>query len=287
MTDAMNNLVGNLLVLAGILLLILSFLRIRNLGRELATSTVAHGWRLLDIYIALFIIGYAAYAVVFWSHRDHWHDLIIAGILFLGSLFVWIVSTLALQTVLDMRRVALLEHQSNTDALTGLYNRRFVDRRLATEFASARRYRHPLSVMLLDIDHFKQLNDEHGHQAGDLALQFFSRLILESIREADIACRYGGEEFIIIAPNTTLAAAGELAERIRQRIESHELKLSSINHGHQTLHITVSIGVVELSPDIASSDRLLYCADQALYQAKQAGRNRVIQHRHDPGEADD
>jgi diguanylate cyclase (GGDEF)-like protein len=280
--QAMINAIGDMLALAGIALLLAALLRIHSLSRELSNSAVAFRWRMLDGYIAFFIVGYVAYTAVFWANREHLHDLIIPTILFFGAVFVWTVSSLALQTVQDMRRVALLEQQNITDALTGLYNRRYLDKRISAEYASARRYGHPLSVLMLDIDHFKRLNDTHGHQAGDLALQFISRLILDGIRESDIAARFGGEEFVIIAPNTRLPAAGDLAERVRRRIESHELKLARAGQDRQTLHITVSIGVVELTPDMASGEQLIECADLALYQAKQAGRNRTIQHRHSP-----
>lgn len=177
-----------------------------------------------------------------------------------------------------MRRVALLEHQNITDALTGLYNRRYLDQRISAEYARAHRYQHPLSVLMLDIDHFKRLNDTHGHQAGDLALQFISGLILDSVREADIAARYGGEEFIVIAPDTGIPEAGNLAERIRSRIQSHELRLAKSGQGHQTLHVTISIGVAELTTGMASGEQLIQCADEALYQAKQSGRNRTVIH---------
>jgi diguanylate cyclase (GGDEF)-like protein len=271
----MINIVGDALALAGIALLVGAFLRIRSLSRELSSSPVASGWRVLDAYIVFFIIGYLVYAAIFWSQREHPQDLIISTIMVFGSLFVWVVSSLALQTVLDMRRVALLEHQNITDALTGLYNRRHLDQRIADEYASARRYQHPLSVLMIDIDHFKRLNDTYGHQAGDLALQFISGLVLDSIREVDIAARYGGEEFLVIAPNTGIADARKLAERIRTRIASHALELAQAGQHRQALHITTSIGVAELASGMPSGDQLIKCADEALYQAKKSGRNRT------------
>jgi diguanylate cyclase (GGDEF)-like protein len=270
--------VGDALALIGPLLLLTAFLRIRSLGRELDSSAVSFRWRMLNIYIVFFIAAYLAYATVFWNRHEHWHDLIIIAILFFGSLFVLAVSSLALQTVLDLRRVALLEHENVTDALTGLYNRRYLDQRFSAEYASARRYHHPLSVLMLDIDHFKRLNDTYGHQAGDLALQFISGLILDSIREADVAARYGGEEFVVISPNTGIPAAGKLAERIRDRIESHELRLATAGQDQQTLRITVSVGVAELSAEMSSGAQLIKCADEALYEAKQSGRNRTVIH---------
>lgn len=272
----MVNVIGDALALAGIFLLAGAFLRIRSLGRELSNSAVASPWRFLNAYIVFFIAGYLVYAVIFWSRREHLHDLVISTIMVFGSLFVWVVSFLALQTVLDMRRVALLEHQSITDALTGLYNRRHLDQRIADEYATARRYQHPLSVLMIDIDHFKRLNDTHGHQAGDLALQHISRLLLDSIREVDIAARYGGDEFLVITPNTAIADARKLAERIRTRIESHALELAKAGQHRQVLRITASIGAAELASGMPSGEQLIKCADEALYQAKNSGRNRTI-----------
>ena len=274
--------IGDILTVISIFILMAAFLRIRGLIRDLGpTAPVLLRWRILNAYIAFFMIGYLTYTVIFWDQRQYWFELVVPAILFFGAIFVWGVSILAHKTVLDLRRVALLEHQNITDVLTGLYNRRYLDQRIRTEYENARRYQHPLSVLMLDIDHFKRLNDSHGHQAGDLALHFLSGLILDGIREPDIAARYGGEEFVIIAPNTRLHDAGELAERVRMRIESHELKLARAGENRQTLHITVSIGVAELTPDIITGEQLIECADQALYQAKQSGRNRTSLYRPD------
>ncbi len=130
--------------------------------------------------------------------------------------------------------------------------------------------------MLLDIDHFKRVNDTYGHQAGDRVLSYLGRLVLHAVREADIPTRYGGEELLIIAPNTTLASAAALAERLRQHVETHELVLSSESNARQEIRITVSIGVASLAPGVANSRQLIGDADAALYRAKQEGRNRVV-----------
>jgi diguanylate cyclase (GGDEF)-like protein len=275
MTQSMANPSGDALTVVCIFIIVAAFMRIRGLSIELRNSPLSQSWRILDLYVSFFIAGYIAYAFVYWNQFQQWSELVVPVILFFGAVFVFLVSLLAHQTVQDLQRVALLEHQSVTDPLTGLYNRRHLDQRISAEYASAHRYRHPLSVLMLDIDHFKQLNDTHGHQAGDLALQFVSGLVLDGIREPDIAARYGGEEFTIIAPNTRLHAASELAERIRKRIETHELKLARAGESRQTIRITVSIGVAELTPGIMSGKQLIQCADQALYRAKQSGRNRV------------
>lgn len=272
MSQSIVNLSGDTLIIVSMLIIVASFIRIRGLAIDLRTSSLSQGWRILDLYVSLFIAGSIAYAFVYWNQFQEWFDLIFPALMCFVAFFVFLVSLLAHHTV---KRVTMLEHQSMTDPLTALYNRRYLDQRISAEYASSRRYHHSLSVLMLDIDYFKKLNDSYGHQTGDLVLQFVSGLILDGIREPDIAARYGGEEFTIIAPNIRLNAVGEMAERIRTRIESHELKLPSAEGGYQTLRVTVSIGVAKLTPDMISGEQLIQCADQALYQAKQSGRNRV------------
>lgn len=271
----MVNPLGNTLMVISILVIASAFMRISGLSIELRTSRLSQSWRILDLYLGFLIAGYIAFAFVYWNQFLQWSDLLIPAFLLFGGIFAFLVSLLAHQTVQELQRVALLEHQSVTDPLTGLYNRRYLDQRISAEYSSSRRYHHSLSVLMLDIDSFKKINDSYGHQTGDLALQFVSGLLLDGIREPDIAARYGGEEFIVIAPNTRLNAAGELAERIRKRIESHELKLVGEGKKRQILRVTASIGVAKLTPDIVSGEQLIQCADNALYQAKQSGRNRV------------
>lgn len=271
------NPLGNGLAFLGVFFLIAASIRIWMLTKELGAGHITLRWRFLNAYIVFFVLGYLVYIALFWN-RQHWYGLFISVILFFGSIFVWVVSFLAQETVLDMQRVVLLEHENVTDTLTGLYNRRFLDQRITTEYRRACRYRYPISVLMLDIDHFKQINDTHGHQAGDLALRFVSGLILNAIRDPDIAARYGGEEFAIISPHIRLRDAAELAERIRKHIELHELSLAGSRQNRQIIRITVSIGVAELSPGISSAEQLIKCADQALYYAKESGRNRVARY---------
>lgn len=161
-----------------------------------------------------------------------------------------------------------LYRQAVRDGLTGLYNRRYLDERLAQERAFAARHEQPLSVILIDLDHFKQVNDEHGHAAGDSVLRAVSRVITEALRSEDIVARYGGEELCVLARGTDARGALALAERLRRNIES-----LPIRGGEQTLRVTASFGVA------TSRDKgqgLLDDADEALYAAKAAGRNRCI-----------
>ena len=157
-----------------------------------------------------------------------------------------------------------------TDVLTGLYNRRHAMERLAQEWAEAERGHRPLSILSLDVDHFKEVNDNHGHDVGDAALCQFAAILRAFSRAPDVPCRFGGEEFLMIAPDTSLSGAMLLAERIRSAVQ-HTVLIGN----DASLHLTVSIGVAEKSSKHASLDQLIKSADEALYRAKQNGRNRV------------
>ncbi len=163
-----------------------------------------------------------------------------------------------------------------TDQLTGLYNRRYLASHLSAMFDRAFWTGRPLSVMVLDIDHFKSVNDKHGHDVGDRVLKEFADRISLSIRGIDLACRYGGEEFLIAMPDTDLAFASVVAERLRQEIAAAKF---SFNGGRDDLTVTVSIGLAstESGPEEDSAQKLIKRADEALYEAKNGGRNRVIQ----------
>lgn len=157
-----------------------------------------------------------------------------------------------------------------TDVLTGLYNRRYAMERLVQEWAEAERGHRPLSVLMLDIDHFKPINDNYGHDVGDAVLRQFTEILRAFSRAPDVPCRFGGEEFLLIAPDTALPGALHLAERIRSAVEHKTLVATGIS-----VHLTVSIGVAEKMATHASLDQLIKAADAALYHAKQNGRNRV------------
>lgn len=167
-----------------------------------------------------------------------------------------------------MYKKALLS--ASTDALTGLNNRSSLNKDLQHSLELAKRYNTPFSLLMIDIDHFKKVNDTHGHAAGDLALVAVAKSIKESIRDSDIAFRYGGEEFVVILNNTGEPGSSLLAERIRQNIA--DLVIST---NDTELKLTASIGSAILS-ESESSEELLKRADNALYQAKNDGRNRVI-----------
>ena len=158
-----------------------------------------------------------------------------------------------------------------TDGLTGLYVRRYFDLRMQEEFDQARRYQRSFSLLLFDIDHFKNVNDTYGHQAGDTVLQQFSRLLQENTRKSDICCRYGGEEMAAILPETRIEEALVLANKLCLRIRNRTFQTPE----GKSLGITTSIGVAECSEDHASMEDIVRDADEALYTAKQNGRDRV------------
>ncbi|WP_439134102.1 GGDEF domain-containing protein [Pseudomaricurvus sp.] len=169
-------------------------------------------------------------------------------------------------------RIANLELKalSCTDGLTDTYNRLYFDRQFLTEWQRARREQDPVSLILVDIDHFKELNDQHGHLAGDNALKFVTKLLKKGFQRGnDIACRYGGEEFVILLPNTLPANALTQAEKVRKSIESQPFL-----HEGSSLNITASFGVGGLVPQPEHDPLdLLNATDQALYYVKRNGRN--------------
>lgn len=260
-------------VITGALILVGALFPIRRLVGRLPSGPVRNRWYAMTALTVLFVAGYLGYAGVFWNSHSGPSDLIVPGVFFLGACFVWLAATLSLQTAMDVMRISLLERETATDPLTGVFNRRYLDRRLSEEVASARRYGLPLSILLLDIDHFKQINDRRGHQAGDHVLATLGKLVAGELRESDILARYGGEEFLVIAPHTPLPGATEVAERLRKRIESHEF---SPPDGPGGIGVTASIGVASLGEGVDDGERLVRAADENLYRAKQQGRNRVV-----------
>lgn len=165
------------------------------------------------------------------------------------------------------RREALIRTLSLTDALTGLGNRRHLDEALSNEKNRAQRYGKPATLIILDIDHFKRINDHYGHEAGDRVLQAIGALLRASLRQTDFAARMGGEEFVIIMPETSLSEGQASAERLRAAVAGNRLS--------ELPDITASFGVAQLAAD-EPENQWLARADTALYQAKTGGRNRVV-----------
>ncbi|MCI0519052.1 MAG: GGDEF domain-containing protein, partial [Chloroflexi bacterium] len=164
-----------------------------------------------------------------------------------------------------------MKEQAIRDRLTGLYNRYYMDEALNSLIAQAQQEDRPVSLLMMDIDHFKNVNDAYGHLFGDKVLQHFGRLLLRETRREDVVCRFGGEEFAIILPNTLPETALRRAEEIRLKCETFQS-----GHGSEPIWLSVSIGVAAFPWHGASLEQLLQAADEALYQAKLQGRNRVV-----------
>jgi diguanylate cyclase (GGDEF)-like protein len=201
----------------------------------------------------------------------------------LGILWIWskfllaadlaVMSTFALQVASALKRASLFQEVQSlalTDPLTGLQNRRSFFDLGRIELARSQRMERPFCCLMLDLDHFKKINDQHGHLIGDLVLQEFARRSKRSVREADLIGRFGGEELVVFLPETDLETALQVAERLRQSIEKTPIKISD-----QELHITVSIGVSRRDENTLELETLIARADQAMYIAKHRGRNQV------------
>lgn len=170
---------------------------------------------------------------------------------------------------LALRKMAQM---ATRDELTGVYNRRFFVEALEREMTRAKRYGTDLVILMIDMDYFKRVNDTYGHIAGDMVLREIGKMLLDSMRQSDLICRYGGEEFAVILPNTDVEKATVVSERFRERVNKHQFEYDS-----KKLQITVSIGIASFdrSNDKQSPTELVDNADQALYQAKREGRNRI------------
>lgn len=175
----------------------------------------------------------------------------------------------------DYLRESLTESAESavTDSLTGVSNRRFLDNHLDTLFERARVRSQSLSLLVADIDHFKAINDRYGHEAGDGVLREFARRLRECIRHVDLVCRYGGEEFVVVMPDTDPETAAIVAERLRSQVAGAPFEIPG-NPAGKT--VTVSVGIATMKADDVSAAELLGRADRALYGAKKAGRNRVV-----------
>ncbi len=203
--------------------------------------------------------------------RENTILLVISAFGIVGLIFA-IIRFISQAFIKDLKSAETkLIDMANHDFLTGLVNRREMFNRAAIELSRARRHGKPLSVILIDIDYFKRLNDNYGHDMGDSVLKDLSRTLKETLREYDIVCRYGGEEFVVVTPETDLDMARELAERLR--CAALELAITHKNEA-TPIHISISAGVAELMVD-ESIEKTISRADAALYRAKESGRNRV------------
>ncbi len=218
--------------------------------------------------------------------RDHWSHIIyhrkklsdqlerpVSLTTAVCDFFSYINKNLKSPKIIELNIFEETEKSSKSDGLTGLFNRRHFNETLTGELNRSQRYEDPFSLIFFDLDNFKILNDTLGHQAGDLALKEVARILIEEKRIEDTAARYGGEEMVLILPQTPKIKALVIAERIRSRVEKMVLEYQG-----EAFQLTMSGGVSSYPLDATEQDRLLRCADKAVYQAKAQGKNKIVLH---------
>jgi diguanylate cyclase (GGDEF)-like protein len=246
-------------------------------GRSIAikpSGRPRYAWVAVTVFMFLLIVGYMGYASIRLDDNARVSDLEVP-LVFFGACLVLAVSALALTSAQYVRRLAVLESENITDSLLGIPNYRYFTARLIEEVARSNRYKPPLSLILVDVDHFTKINDTYGYRVSDLVLIALAKLVLSIARDTDITARYGHEQIAVIAPNTAAAEAGRFAERIRQAVETASLLPPEVSFGSKAAGVTVSIGVSSLGPHVRGDRALIAGAYAALLNAKHGGRNRI------------
>lgn len=251
------------LVVLGAFVLVFALIPCAKIIRSLQRGRTRRLWWVLTGLIVLFIGGYGMYFFGL-VHGDH----LVPVVFFLGSIFVLGIVSLSFQTLRVVRRVSTLEEENITDPLMGIFNRRYFDRRIEQEFTRSKRSGDPLSLLIFDLDCFKQINDNWGHQAGDDVLRRIGEVLLSSTRDQDIAARLGGDEIAIILPSDDLSGAERVSRRILDAVSTTEF-VSGIR-------CSVSMGVAQLLESDRDAAVLVERSDRALYAAKQSGKNCVV-----------
>lgn len=264
------------LVSAGIVAIGRAVLLNARLIRSLPVGAVRMHWYAMTALEAAFVVGYGTYLLAPGDFGRGSSPTIVPVVFFLGGIFVWANARLSLETAASVRNIAMLQVEAATDPLTGLYNRRFLDQSLGAEIARAKRSGAELAVMMVDVDHFKMVNDRFGHQTGDIVLVRMGALLRETVRSSDLVARYGGEEFVIVAPEAGGVETTQLAERVRLAVAAHDFALPTAISSPEPFNITVSIGTSAFGKELGTAQALLQAADTNLYQAKRQGRNRVV-----------
>jgi diguanylate cyclase (GGDEF)-like protein len=269
-----------IVLLVGACLICVSYIRIQSLMEEIPKGALRRRWSDLRVLILFFVAGYLIYTFLNWMDLlDEEFVLIVPAMFFLVAVLILFTGTLALETATEFTRISKIERENIIDHLTGVYNRRYLDKKIASEAIRAQRYGMPLSMMMLDIDHFKAVNDRYGHQIGDHVLRSLGELLIKKVRVTDVVARYGGEEIAILAIQTVISDTFDLAERLCKAVEASIMVPADENENREAIRITVSIGVAGLDQHVFDSQDMIKKADMALYQAKNEGRNRVIAYR--------
>jgi diguanylate cyclase (GGDEF)-like protein len=258
------------MITAGMVCLVASHAPIRAILGMVGPGLLRRKWRGLSVLIVQFVFAFAGFGYLRLGAPLTVADFIVAFVLMTAGIFVLVVARLSLTTTKDFVRIAMLERDALHDPLTGVFNRRYLDIKLDEEIARARRSGEPLSALIIDLDHFKKINDSHGHPTGDLVLRHVCAVIVRQLRATDTVIRYGGEEFVVIVPASDVVAASQLGARVLRRLAEEPVVLP----GGGSLPVTASIGASTLLAE-DSAHQLLHRADAALYSAKRDGRNRL------------
>jgi len=262
----------SVLLLVAVGLLAISLDVVRKLTKELPQGTSRTRWHLLGVMVLLFLFGYLGFLILKYGTQYTLSEMLVAVIFFFGGVFVLLVCLLSYRTTQDLKRIFILEQENITDPLLGIFNRRCLDRRMQEEVLRAQRHHLDLTLLMVDIDNFKLVNDTWGHQVGDLVLKHLTKHLEEALRQTDILARFGGEEFVILLPHTPETEGFKLAEKLQTTVELTPL------HSIPELSVTISIGVASLLTDGDNAYSLLERADKAMYWAKREGRNRVVRY---------
>jgi diguanylate cyclase (GGDEF)-like protein len=276
----MDWLISLILIVSGVAILVYSLSIATRIIGEFPRGIISSRWKALRLLIVLFIAGYLSY-LCFLAREHILSNLIVSVIFFFGAVFVMWVCSLTLNTVQDLNRLDDLQTESITDELTGVFNRRHLERCLELEIVRAQTLNTPLSLLMLDLDRYKDINDKYGHQAGDEMLKCIGHLLQQVTRRMDIVARYGGDEIAVILPNTGHEVAQAIADRIRLTVQEKSTGLQGQSCRTKDIHCTVSIGIATLPEHRINGTQLLEMADAALYQAKEAGRNCVVMYQAD------
>ena len=268
----MPNIVLQLIVVSGIILLLSALVPIKRICAMLPSGGTRTTWVCLGSLICLSSAGYLLFLRLNSQEGpDHHEDWLVSLVFLSAATVVFIVCLLSHSTAKDVSRIASLERAATIDPVTELFNRRHITSLLAAECTRSIDDKSPFSILLIDIDSFKKINDTYGHQTGDYVLRQLAAVIASVEWPLKTVGRYGGEEFLVLLPDAPSSQAAQIAERMRSIVESASISLN----GEHIVSPTVSIGVSTANGWQGSPGDLIAIADEALYTAKTTGRNRV------------
>jgi diguanylate cyclase (GGDEF)-like protein len=267
----MPNFIVQIVIIIAFVILLASFQPLSRIHKMLPTGATRRAWSALAVIISFCATGFLVFlSINIMEGPDHHEDWLISFMFLGASLFVFIVCNVSHTTARDVCRIASLELAASIDPVTNLYNRLHMMSLLDTECSRSSRDKSPVSVLLLDIDSFKEMNDRYGHAGGDVVLARMGEIIKASVPNGRYVGRYGGDEFLVILPHAASAQAFAIAERVRSAIENSQLSYA----GEPAMSLTASIGVATGFGWQECAQELVALADEALYAAKTV-RNKV------------